>query len=206
MRVVHVVAAHLLDDVYVVAAHLLHDVHVVAAHLLHDLHVVTAHLCTTCIVIAAHLVRDVYNYHRVHFDLSFIESNGAIVIEPNTGTALMLNIVIEPNTGTSLIVHIVMELYVAVCHDLIVCAAVCHDLIVCTAVCHDLVGCEACVTQQIGFNCTWCDAIQLCSSGVDRMRQDFVENGCHEGVSARAVSVGFRGERVPRRCMLTAVH
>ncbi|MEE6466838.1 hypothetical protein FKM82_007067 [Ascaphus truei] len=43
-------------------------------------------------------------------------------------------------------------------------------------------SCGTCVTSQIGFNCSWCNtnSLQRCSSGFDRHRQDWVENGCHE--------------------------
>ncbi|XP_069815136.1 plexin domain-containing protein 2 [Dendropsophus ebraccatus] len=41
-------------------------------------------------------------------------------------------------------------------------------------------SCGSCVRSQIGFNCSWCNSLQRCSSGFDRHRQDWVENGCPE--------------------------
>ncbi|KAG8443236.1 hypothetical protein GDO86_011878 [Hymenochirus boettgeri] len=41
-------------------------------------------------------------------------------------------------------------------------------------------SCSACVSSMIGFNCSWCNNLQRCSSGFDRHRQDWVENGCPE--------------------------
>ncbi|XP_028933371.1 plexin domain-containing protein 2 [Ornithorhynchus anatinus] len=41
-------------------------------------------------------------------------------------------------------------------------------------------SCGPCVTSQIGFNCSWCNKLQRCSSGFDRHRQDWVDSGCPE--------------------------
>ncbi|XP_044281011.1 plexin domain-containing protein 2 isoform X2 [Varanus komodoensis] len=41
-------------------------------------------------------------------------------------------------------------------------------------------SCGPCVMSQIGFNCSWCNKLQRCSSGFDRHRQDWVDNGCPE--------------------------
>uniref|UniRef100_A0A8D0L9Y4 Plexin domain containing 2 n=1 Tax=Sphenodon punctatus TaxID=8508 RepID=A0A8D0L9Y4_SPHPU len=41
-------------------------------------------------------------------------------------------------------------------------------------------SCDPCVTAQIGFNCSWCNKLQRCSSGFDRHRQDWVDGGCPE--------------------------
>uniref|UniRef100_F6WLW2 Plexin domain containing 2 n=1 Tax=Xenopus tropicalis TaxID=8364 RepID=F6WLW2_XENTR len=41
-------------------------------------------------------------------------------------------------------------------------------------------SCSSCVSSMIGFNCSWCNILQRCSSGFDRHRQDWVENGCAE--------------------------
>lgn len=41
-------------------------------------------------------------------------------------------------------------------------------------------SCGSCVRSQIGFNCSWCNSLQRCSSGFDRHRQDWVENSCPE--------------------------
>ncbi|XP_039187309.1 plexin domain-containing protein 2 isoform X1 [Crotalus tigris] len=40
--------------------------------------------------------------------------------------------------------------------------------------------CEPCIMSQIGFNCSWCNKLQRCSSGFDRHRQDWVDSGCPE--------------------------
>ncbi|KAJ1101347.1 hypothetical protein NDU88_006416 [Pleurodeles waltl] len=41
-------------------------------------------------------------------------------------------------------------------------------------------SCGPCVSAQIGFNCSWCNKLQRCSSGFDRHRQDWVDSGCPE--------------------------
>ncbi|XP_048407234.2 plexin domain-containing protein 2 isoform X2 [Stegostoma tigrinum] len=46
------------------------------------------------------------------------------------------------------------------------------------ATCLQYKSCSACINAQIGFNCTWCDKLQRCSSGFDRHRQDWVDNSC----------------------------
>ncbi|XP_034559873.1 plexin domain-containing protein 2-like isoform X2 [Notolabrus celidotus] len=46
--------------------------------------------------------------------------------------------------------------------------------------CLQFSSCSPCVTSQIGFNCSWCNRLQRCSSGFDRYRQDWVDLGCHE--------------------------
>ncbi|KAM6948381.1 plexin domain-containing protein 2 [Aplochiton taeniatus] len=46
--------------------------------------------------------------------------------------------------------------------------------------CLQFSSCSACVTSQIGFNCSWCSRLQRCSSGFDRFRQDWVDQGCLE--------------------------
>lgn len=48
--------------------------------------------------------------------------------------------------------------------------------------CVSLTSCEECTTAQINFNCTWCDTVQRCSSGVDRHRQSWISNKCEENV------------------------
>uniref|UniRef100_A0A672HKR4 Si:ch211-106h4.6 n=1 Tax=Salarias fasciatus TaxID=181472 RepID=A0A672HKR4_SALFA len=45
-------------------------------------------------------------------------------------------------------------------------------------------SCGPCLTSQIGFNCSWCSRLQRCSSGFDRNRQDWVDFGCPDEVSA----------------------
>uniref|UniRef100_A0A4W3GX88 Plexin domain containing 2b n=1 Tax=Callorhinchus milii TaxID=7868 RepID=A0A4W3GX88_CALMI len=39
-------------------------------------------------------------------------------------------------------------------------------------------SCATCINTEITFNCTWCNKLQRCSSGFDRHRQDWVDNGC----------------------------
>ncbi|XP_074544825.1 plexin domain-containing protein 2 [Halichoeres trimaculatus] len=46
--------------------------------------------------------------------------------------------------------------------------------------CLQFSSCGPCVTSQIGFNCSWCNRLQRCSSGFDRFRQDWVDLGCPE--------------------------
>ncbi|XP_029444593.1 plexin domain-containing protein 2 isoform X2 [Rhinatrema bivittatum] len=41
-------------------------------------------------------------------------------------------------------------------------------------------SCGPCVNAQIGFNCSWCNKLERCSSGFDRHRQDWVDSGCPE--------------------------
>ncbi|XP_029930432.1 plexin domain-containing protein 2 [Myripristis murdjan] len=44
--------------------------------------------------------------------------------------------------------------------------------------CLQFSSCGPCVTSQIGFNCSWCNRLQRCSSGFDRNRQEWVDLGC----------------------------
>uniref|UniRef100_UPI00358FA438 plexin domain-containing protein 2-like isoform X2 n=1 Tax=Myxine glutinosa TaxID=7769 RepID=UPI00358FA438 len=44
--------------------------------------------------------------------------------------------------------------------------------------CQQLKNCTECVTSDIDFECSWCDAIQRCSSGFDRHRQEWVDHRC----------------------------
>ncbi|XP_054623150.1 plexin domain-containing protein 2 isoform X2 [Dunckerocampus dactyliophorus] len=46
--------------------------------------------------------------------------------------------------------------------------------------CLQFSSCAPCVTSQIAFNCSWCSRLQRCSSGFDRKRQDWVDQGCQE--------------------------
>ncbi|XP_030055333.1 plexin domain-containing protein 2 [Microcaecilia unicolor] len=41
-------------------------------------------------------------------------------------------------------------------------------------------SCGSCVSAQIGFNCSWCNKLERCSSGFDRHRQDWIDSGCPE--------------------------
>uniref|UniRef100_A0A8C4WZR2 Plexin domain containing 1 n=1 Tax=Eptatretus burgeri TaxID=7764 RepID=A0A8C4WZR2_EPTBU len=44
--------------------------------------------------------------------------------------------------------------------------------------CQQLKNCTECVTTNIDFECSWCDAIQRCSSGFDRHRQEWMDHRC----------------------------
>nr|XP_033787200.1 plexin domain-containing protein 2 isoform X2 [Geotrypetes seraphini] len=46
--------------------------------------------------------------------------------------------------------------------------------------CLQLNSCGSCVSTQIGFNCSWCNKLERCSSGFDRHRQDWIDSGCPE--------------------------
>uniref|UniRef100_A0A667XGW6 Plexin domain containing 2a n=1 Tax=Myripristis murdjan TaxID=586833 RepID=A0A667XGW6_9TELE len=48
--------------------------------------------------------------------------------------------------------------------------------------CLQFSSCGPCVTSQIGFNCSWCNRLQRCSSGFDRNRQEWVDLGCLDEV------------------------
>ncbi|XP_048488392.1 plexin domain-containing protein 2 isoform X2 [Plutella xylostella] len=41
-------------------------------------------------------------------------------------------------------------------------------------------SCAECVNHDTGFNCTWCEQIQRCSSGTDRNKQDWVLRHCDQ--------------------------
>uniref|UniRef100_A0A8C5MRN9 Plexin domain containing 2 n=1 Tax=Leptobrachium leishanense TaxID=445787 RepID=A0A8C5MRN9_9ANUR len=58
-------------------------------------------------------------------------------------------------------------------------------------------SCSTCVTSQIGFDCNWCNNLQRCSSGFDRHRQDWVENGCSEEAKDKACG-DLQTTEVPR--------
>lgn len=38
--------------------------------------------------------------------------------------------------------------------------------------------CEACLTTKIPFECRWCSAVNRCSDGFDRHRQEWLTNKC----------------------------
>ncbi|XP_078452677.1 plexin domain-containing protein 2-like [Lampetra fluviatilis] len=44
--------------------------------------------------------------------------------------------------------------------------------------CLQYTSCKGCLTAQTSFNCSWCGHLQRCSSGFDRHRQDWIDNGC----------------------------
>uniref|UniRef100_A0A3Q3VSS2 PSI domain-containing protein n=1 Tax=Mola mola TaxID=94237 RepID=A0A3Q3VSS2_MOLML len=44
--------------------------------------------------------------------------------------------------------------------------------------CLQFTSCSSCISSQINFNCSWCHRLNRCSSGFDRLRQDWVDNSC----------------------------
>jgi hypothetical protein len=44
--------------------------------------------------------------------------------------------------------------------------------------CASLHTCESCLTANIGFECHWCDAVNRCSDGYDRQRQEWIVKNC----------------------------
>ncbi|KAL5006430.1 hypothetical protein ScPMuIL_015236 [Solemya velum] len=44
--------------------------------------------------------------------------------------------------------------------------------------CNVASDCYTCVSQKIGFDCTWCPQISRCSDGLDWHRQEWLEKGC----------------------------
>lgn len=57
--------------------------------------------------------------------------------------------------------------------------------------CLQYTSCETCVTAQISFNCSWCSRLQRCSSGFDRNRQDWVDNGCQDEARNQSCAVSM---------------
>ncbi|XP_041945186.1 plexin domain-containing protein 2 [Alosa sapidissima] len=57
--------------------------------------------------------------------------------------------------------------------------------------CLQFSSCEPCVTAQINFNCSWCSRLQRCSSGFDRNRQDWVDNGCQDEVRNQSCALSM---------------
>lgn len=47
-------------------------------------------------------------------------------------------------------------------------------------------SCDTCLNHQTGFNCTWCPAIQKCSSGTDRNKQDWKLRNCDKTAISEA--------------------
>ncbi|KAG9476583.1 hypothetical protein GDO78_003233 [Eleutherodactylus coqui] len=66
-------------------------------------------------------------------------------------------------------------------------------------------SCGACVRSQIGFNCSWCNSLQRCSSGFDRHRQDWVENSCPDE-SKEKVCEDFFATTAPPRHTTSRTH
>ncbi|XP_066156140.1 plexin domain-containing protein 2 [Euwallacea fornicatus] len=46
--------------------------------------------------------------------------------------------------------------------------------------CLDLYNCSACLDNRINLNCTWCPSLHQCSTGQDRNRQYWLDNGCEK--------------------------
>ncbi|XP_013776757.1 plexin domain-containing protein 1-like isoform X2 [Limulus polyphemus] len=44
--------------------------------------------------------------------------------------------------------------------------------------CLSFKDCDSCVSANINFNCSWCEAIKRCSDGIDRHRQEWMAQGC----------------------------
>ncbi|XP_063777626.1 plexin domain-containing protein 2 isoform X1 [Pseudophryne corroboree] len=65
-------------------------------------------------------------------------------------------------------------------------------------------SCGSCVRSQIGFNCSWCNNLQRCSSGFDRHRQDWVENGCPEESKEKVCEDFLPTTEVPSHTTTTA--
>lgn len=63
--------------------------------------------------------------------------------------------------------------------------------------CLQFSSCGTCVRSQIGFNCSWCNNLQRCSSGFDRHRQDWVENGCPDESKDKVCEDLFPSTQVP---------
>ncbi|XP_040208426.1 plexin domain-containing protein 2 [Rana temporaria] len=63
--------------------------------------------------------------------------------------------------------------------------------------CLQFSSCGTCVRSQIGFNCSWCNNLQRCSSGFDRHRQDWVENGCPDESKDKVCEDLFPTTQVP---------
>lgn len=53
--------------------------------------------------------------------------------------------------------------------------------------CNQLLTCDTCTKEAatINFDCSWCSDIDRCSSGIDRHREEWVENKCDLSVSKR---------------------
>eukprot|EP00049_Salpingoeca_infusionum_P013956 m.260344 g.260344 ORF g.260344 m.260344 type:complete len:601 (+) comp15558_c0_seq3:179-1981(+) len=44
--------------------------------------------------------------------------------------------------------------------------------------CSSFTTCGDCLSQETAFDCGWCSALEVCSDGVDRNRDEIVKNGC----------------------------
>ncbi|XP_026463115.1 plexin domain-containing protein 2 [Ctenocephalides felis] len=45
--------------------------------------------------------------------------------------------------------------------------------------CVAFTDCQSCLTNHTGFVCSWCEATNRCSSGLDRYRQEWLSKGCN---------------------------
>lgn len=48
--------------------------------------------------------------------------------------------------------------------------------------CNSFKDCSSCLSSGEKLACNWCEAVKRCSDGIDRMRQNWVQNGCVENV------------------------
>ncbi|OTF70679.1 hypothetical protein BLA29_008666 [Euroglyphus maynei] len=46
--------------------------------------------------------------------------------------------------------------------------------------CSQFRDCQSCLTGNSSFSCVWCDSVQRCSDGYDRLRQEWVTNHCDQ--------------------------
>ncbi|XP_039763265.1 plexin domain-containing protein 2 [Pararge aegeria] len=49
-------------------------------------------------------------------------------------------------------------------------------------------SCQSCANHETGFKCLWCDQIQLCSSGTDRNKQDWILRHCDKSAISNETS------------------
>uniref|UniRef100_A0A8C6P6T3 Plexin domain containing 2b n=1 Tax=Nothobranchius furzeri TaxID=105023 RepID=A0A8C6P6T3_NOTFU len=58
--------------------------------------------------------------------------------------------------------------------------------------CLQFTSCSDCISSQINFNCSWCHRLNRCSSGFDRLRQDWVDNNCPDEVNDTKIALHLR--------------
>ncbi|CAN8022168.1 unnamed protein product [Ixodes persulcatus] len=71
--------------------------------------------------------------------------------------------------------------------------------------CLSLKTCAECRTAKLGFSCSWCDAVQRCSSGIDRHRQSWLENQCDLEVKPSPVSRKEKSREARTPALLTVL-
>ena len=49
--------------------------------------------------------------------------------------------------------------------------------------CNTATDCDTCITMKTGFSCTWCPAVNRCSDGIDRHREEWLSECFGTGVS-----------------------